>query len=71
MVSNFISLFTLNNNRKYYVTVMSMILSTGVLLLDKISDDIYLGIILGTVGAFITGNIMEWKNRNDTKTAES
>jgi hypothetical protein len=48
--------------------MMSMLMSTGVLLLDKISDDIYLGLILGTVGAFITGNVMEWKNRNDTKT---
>jgi hypothetical protein len=68
MVSKLVSLFTLNNNRKYYVTMMSMLMSTGVLLLDKISDDIYLGLILGTVGAFITGNVMEWKNRNDTKT---
>lgn len=65
---NLLDMFSLNNNRKYYITIMSLFCSTLTVMFDKVSDDIYLALILGTVGAFVTGNIMEWKARNDTKT---
>jgi len=53
--------------RKFFMTMGCGVVCTGLVIFKCISDGVFCTIILGTVGAYITGNVVEAK-KNAAKT---
>lgn len=45
--------------RKYTLALLVVLLTTLLMLLTKITDTVYATVILGTAGAYITGNVYQ------------
>ena len=52
-------MLSIPGGRKFFLTLGCGIACTALVWFAKISDDVFLLIILGTVGAYITGNVMQ------------
>lgn len=52
---NFIAIY----GRKFTLTLLVLILSTVLLSFNQIDANIYATLVLGTVGAYITSNVLE------------
>ena len=46
-------------SRKYILAVLSLASATGLVAFGKIADGVYSAVIIATVAAYITGNVIE------------
>ena len=62
------NLFTPIGGRRFFISVMCCLLNVWLVREQTITGDVYMWIILGTVGAFITGNVGQkiWGNYGST-----
>lgn len=62
------NIFTPMGGRRFFISVMCCLLNTWLVREQTITGDVYMWIILGTVGAFITGNVGQkiWGNYGPT-----
>jgi hypothetical protein len=45
--------------RKFFLAILSQLMSSFLVYFSKVTPDVYLWLVLGTVGAFITGNAID------------
>lgn len=48
-------------SRKFLITLLALLCATGLAWLGKIDSTSYAAIVVGTVGAYITGNVVQKK----------
>lgn len=49
----------LDGGRKYTLAILVVLLTAALALFGKITDTVYASVILGTAGAYITGNVYQ------------
>lgn len=50
-------------SRKYILALLTLVSATGLVYFGKIADGVYSAVVIATVAAYITGNVMATKVR--------
>ena len=50
------------SSRKFILAVLSLLASTGLCWFGHIADGVYSAVVIATVGAYITGNVIQKVN---------
>lgn len=49
-------------SRKFIVSILALLSATGLCWAGHIADGVYATVVVGTVGAYITGNVLQKVN---------
>ena len=47
------------NSRKFILALLSLLITSVLVYLDKISDGVYSTVIIATIGAYLTANVLQ------------